>query len=334
MAKLVVSGRVHASGMAILRAEPGLEILSVEDPGAALPPDLLRGADAVLIRYGVLTESDLDLMPSLRIVSRHGVGCDNLPVAALTARNVPIAIVGGVNAVSVAEQVMAMMLALVRQIAPYDAAVRDGRWAIRDSLAVGELAGRKLLLMGFGRIGREVARRALAFDMAVLAHDPFADPAAIRAAGCEPVADWRAILPQVDALSLHLPLAPETRGIIGAAELAAMKPTAILINAARGGLVDEAALCAALTGPMAKGGAGLDCFEVEPPPAAAPLLRLPNVVLSPHSAALSAETTERMGIVAALNVIAGLKGQVDPALVFNRAGLEAKARPVSARLSG
>ncbi len=318
MAKVVVAGRIHASGMAVLRAEPGLQIEVVEDPGAALPPDLLRGADAVLIRYGVLAEADLAHMPGLRVVSRHGVGCDNLPVAALTARGVPVTIVGGVNAVSVAEQVLAMLLSLVRQVGPYDAAVRSGNWAIRDSQAVGELAGRKLLLLGFGRIGREVARRALAFDMGVLAHDPFADPAS---AGCQPVADWRAVLPEVDAVSLHLPLTPETRGIIGARELAAMKSTALLINAARGGLVDEAALHAALTGRMARGGAGLDCFEQEPPPSDLPLLHLPNVVLSPHSAALSAETTERMGIVAAQNVLAGLKGRIDPALLFNRAGL-------------
>lgn len=323
MAKVVVAGRIHASGMAVLRAEPELRIEVVEDPGSALPPNLLRGADALLIRYGQLGAGDLAYMPGLRVVSRHGVGCDNLPVAALTARGVPVTIVGGVNAVSVAEQVMAMLLSLVRQIGPYDAAVREGRWAIRDSQAVGELAGRRLLLLGFGRIGREVARRALAFDMAVLAHDPFADPAAIRSAGCEPVADWRAALPEVDALSLHLPLSPETRGIVGATEMAALKPTAMLINAARGGLVDEAALHAALTGRMARGGAGIDCFEQEPPPQDLPLLRLPNVVLSPHSAALSAETAERMGIVAARNVVAGLKGQIDPALIFNRAGLEA-----------
>jgi len=317
MARVLIAGRIHPEGEALLAAEPGLEVEVIADPGAALPMDRLRDADALLIRYGVLTEDQTADMPRLRVVSRHGVGCDNLPVAALAARGVPVTIVGPVNAVSVAEQVLAMLLALVRRIMPYDAAVRGGNWAIRDSLAVGELAGRKLLLLGFGRIGREVARRARAFDMTVLAHDPFVAAADIAAAGCVPVADWRAALPDADAISLHLPATPETRGIIGRAEFAAMKPTAILVNAARGGLVDETALHQALTGRMAAGGAGLDCFAAEPPAADLPLLALPNVVLSPHSAALSAEAARGMGIVAARNIIDGLKGKLDPALVFN-----------------
>jgi D-3-phosphoglycerate dehydrogenase len=230
---------------------------------------------------------------------------------------VPVTIVGPVNAVSVAEQVMAMLMALVKQIIPYDAAVRNGGWSIRDSLAVGELSGCRLMLLGFGRIGREVARRAAAFDMQVLVHDPFVHEDVIRGAGCVPVDDWRAALPEVDAISLHLPATPETRGIIGAVELDRMKPTAILLNVARGGLVDEQALYRALTGRMADGGAGLDCFSTEPPDTVQPLIGLANVVLSPHSAALSKEAARRMGEVAARNVIAGLNRTLDPALVFN-----------------
>lgn len=321
MARVLVSGRIHPSGMAVLTAEPGLEIDLVPDPGAILPMDRLTRADALLIRYGTLSDEQIAAMPRLRVVSRHGVGCDNLPVQSLAARGVPVTIVGPVNAVSVAEQVLTMLLALIKRLGAYDAAVRGGHWAIRDSLAVGELSGRRLLLLGFGRIGREVARRARAFDMAVGVHDPFVTAETITAAGCEPVADWRAALAEYDALSLHLPATPETLGMIGTAELAAMKPTAMLINAARGGLVDEAALHAALTGRMAAGGAALDCFATEPPRPDNPLLQLANVVLSPHSAALSAEAAERMGIVAAKNVLAGLRGTLDPALVFNREAL-------------
>lgn len=321
MANVLIAGRIHPAGMAILEAEPGLSITAVTDPGATLPADALAAADALLIRYGDLTEAQSAAMPNLKVVSRHGVGCDNLPVAALAARGVPVTIVGPVNAVAVAEQVMAMLMALIKQIGPYDAAVRSGNWVIRDSLAVGELSGRSLMLLGFGRIGREVARRASAFDMRLHIYDPFVEDEAIRAAGYHPLPDWRAALPETDALSLHLPATPENRGMIGATELAAMKPTAILINAARGGLVDETALHAALTGRMAQGGAGLDCFVAEPPAPDLPLLSLPNVVLSPHSAALSAETAQRMGEVAAKNVIAGLHDQLEPALVFNLAAL-------------
>ena len=323
MARVLVAGRIHPSGMAVLEAEDGLEVEVVTDPGAALPIDRLREADALLIRYGVLTAEQAAAMPRLKVVSRHGVGCDNLPVEALTLRGIPVTTVGPVNSVSVAEQVMAMLLTLVKRIGPYDAAVRGGNWAIRDTLAVGEVAGRRLLLLGFGRIGREVARRAPPFHMEGLAFDPYVDAAAIASAGCRAVRDWRAVLPEIDALSLHLPAGPDTHGLVGVGELSAMKPTAILVNAARGGMVDEVALHAALTGRMAAGGAALDCFVAGPPTQALPLLKLPNVVLSPHSAALSLEAAERMAVVAARNVVAGLAQRLDPALVFNRKSLEA-----------
>ncbi len=329
MTKLLIAGVIHPDGLARLQAEKGLEIEVITDPSAALPMDKLATCDALLIRYGVLTAAQAAAMPRLKIVSRHGVGCDNLPVAELGARGVPVTIVGPVGAVSVAEHVMAMLMALVKQMLPYDTATRTGNWAIRDTLAVGELSGKTLMILGFGRIGREVARRARAFDMEVLAFDPFVSAQDIRAAGCTPVTDWHEALPQVDALSLHLPAGPETRGMIGAAELAAMKPTAIVINAARGGLVDEEALYAALTGRMALGGAGLDCFAVEPVPLDLPLLALPNVVFSPHSAALSREAARRMGVVAAQNVLDALHGRIDPALVFNRKALEAAGHKIN-----
>jgi D-3-phosphoglycerate dehydrogenase len=308
--------------MAILEAEDDLEIDVIVDPGAALPIDRLKNADALLIRYGVLSEADAAQMLDLKIVSRHGVGCDNLPLDALAARGIPATIVGPVAAVTVAEQVMAMLLSLVKKITPYDTAVRTGNWAIRDTLQVGDLAGRTMMIMGFGRIGREVARRAHAFDMKVMVHDPYVGDGGVSAAGYQPVDDWRAALSSVDVLSLHLPMTPQTRGIVSEAELAVMKNTAVVINAARGGLVDEDALYAALTGRMKDGGAALDCFASEPPSPDLPLLSLSNVVVSPHSAALSEEAAQRMGTVAALNVISGLRGNINPELVFNRRALE------------
>ncbi len=322
MIRLVVAGKIHQDGMALLEAEPDLEIEVFEDPGAALPMESLAAADALLIRYGVITPEMAAEMPLLRMVSRHGVGCDNLPTEELGARGIPVTIVGPVNAVSVAEQVLAVMLALAKKVVAGDAAVRAGNWNYRNTVALSELSGKRLLLLGFGRIGREVARRAAAFDMIVGVFDPYIDADVVRAAGYDPVPDWKAVLPDTDFLSLHLPATPETMGLVGAEELATMKPSAILINAARGGLVDEGALCAALKGRMAAGGAGLDCLASEPPPEDLPLLALPNVVFSPHSAALSAESTRAMGVVSARNVLAGLKGELDPGLVFNAAALK------------
>ncbi|SDC00557.1 hydroxyacid dehydrogenase [Ruegeria marina] len=322
MAKVVVSGQIHPDGMAILNAEPGLEVELFTDPGTPVPMDSLASADALLIRYGVVTAEQVEKMPNLQVVSRHGVGCDNLPTAELAARGVPVTIVGPVNAVSVAEQVMAMMLVLAKQLVPGDAAVRGSDWNFRNHIVMSELAGKNLMLLGFGRIGREVARRARAFDMEVRVFDPFVSAEIVLDAGCLPIADWQANLPEVDVLSLHLPATPETRGMIAAPEFARMKPTAILINAARGGLIDEDALYAALGGPMAQGGAGLDCLTSEPPAPDLPLFGLPNVVFSPHSAALSAEAVRRMGTVAAQNVVDGLNSRVNRELIFNRRALE------------
>jgi D-3-phosphoglycerate dehydrogenase len=322
MKNVLVVGQIHDAGLKILNDRQDLAIDMITDPGAEIPRDKIEQSDALLIRYGVLSETDIENAERLRVVSRHGVGCDNLPVTALSARGIPVTIVGPVTAISVAEQTMAMLLALSKQIARYDQAVRTGHWSIRDSLAVSELASKTLLLLGFGRIGREVARRAQAFDMDVQIYDPFVTADVAVELGVSKVDDWRQVLGQVDVLSIHLPLSDETRNVINADVLAAMKPTAILLNAARGGLVDEAALYDALKGRMAGGGAGIDTFAVEPVPIDAPLLTLPNVVVSPHSAALSEEAAQRMGVVAAKNVIAGLEQQLDPALIFNHQALQ------------
>ncbi|MFY2823804.1 NAD(P)-dependent oxidoreductase [Ruegeria sp. MALMAid1280] len=322
MTKLVIAGKIHADGMALLEAEPELEIELFEDPGADLPMESLSTADALLIRYGVITPAMAEEMPNLKVVSRHGVGCDNLPTAELGARGVPVTIVGPVNAVSVAEQVLAMMMALTKKIIPGDAAVREGNWNYRNTVRMSDLSGKSLLLLGFGRIGREVARRAAAFDMGVRVHDPYVADQAVAEAGYDSVSDWRDVLGEVDFLSLHLPATPETMGLIGVDELSVMKPTAILINAARGGLIDEDALAVALQGPLASGGAGLDCLLSEPPDVKHVLFSLPNVVFSPHSAALSAESMRAMGVVSAQNVLAGLKGTLDPGLIFNAKALQ------------
>ena len=325
MQRVLVIGQIHEAGLKILNDYKGLDVEVITDPGADIPVVKIEEADALLIRYGVLSEADIENAEHLRVVSRHGVGCDNLPVDALSARGIPVTIVGPVTAISVAEQTLAMMLSLSKKIAQYDQAVRHGNWSIRDSLAISELAGKTLMLLGFGRIGSEVAKRAQAFDMDVLIYDPFVSADVTAAAGVVKVDDWREVLGRVDVLSVHLPLSAESRNIIDAEVLSLMKPTAILLNAARGGLVDESALYQALSSRMAAGGAGIDTFATEPPSLDTPLLSLPNVVVSPHSASLTEEAAKRMGVVAANNVIAGLEDKLDPALIFNRQALQESA---------
>ncbi|WP_136418910.1 hydroxyacid dehydrogenase [Herbaspirillum sp. ST 5-3] len=319
---VLVVGQIHPAGMEVLQANASLKIEVISDPGAAIPVSSVEAADAVLIRYGVMTEAHIANATKLRVVSRHGVGCDNLPVDALSERNIPVTVVGPVNAVSVAEQAMAMMLALSKKLVGYDQSVRKGAWGIRDSLAATELSGKTLLLLGFGRIGREVAKRARAFDMNVLVFDPMISAERAAAEGVVKVEDWRGELGRVDVLSLHLPLTKETRGIVNDEVLGAMRATAIILNTARGGLIDEHALHRALTGRMAFGGAGIDTFEKEPPTLDHPFMALPNVILSPHSAALTEEAAKRMGMVAAQNVVAGLENRLNPDLIFNRHALK------------
>ena len=270
------------------------------------------------IRTTPLPAEVLDCAQRLKVVSRHGVGYDNIDVDALTRRRIPLAIAADANATAVAEHTLYFMLALAKQGLRYDRATREGRWAVRNSLEAVDLMGRRVLVMGFGRIGREVARRCAAFGMAVMVYDPYVQANVIEAAGdYRSVPDFEAALPETDVLTVHMPLGADSRGLIGAAELAALPPHAFVINAARGGIIDEAALHDALTsGRIA--GAGLDVFDREPPPDDHPLFALPNVILTPHSAGLSKEAAVRMAISTARNVLAGIDGKLDPSMVVNR----------------
>lgn len=317
MPHVLLTGAIHRAGMALLEERADITLESIDTPTEADFAARLPAADALIVRTAVVPPAALEGAGRLKVVSRHGVGYDNIPVQALTGRGIPLTVVGNVNAVTVAEHTLFMILALAKQCIPYDRAVREGGWTIRDSFAATELVGKTLLILGFGRIGREVARRAAAFDLRILAYDPYVDGGTIADGGAEAVADWRAVLGEVDFVTLHLPRTPETLGAVGAAELAAMRPTAFLINAARGGLVDERALAGAL-GEGRIAGAGLDTFEPEPPAAGHPLFGLENVILSPHTAGLTAECAARMGIAAARNALDGIDGRLDPELVVNR----------------
>lgn len=317
MTTVLVAGRIHREGIEILQRIPAVELIQLEDPDAPIPDGAVARAEAILIRYGVLSEAAIARATSLRVVSRHGVGYDNLPLAALTVRGIPVTIVGPVTAVTVAEQTFALMLAVAKRIPVCDRAVRSGHWSLRNEIDALELNGKRLLLIGFGRIGREVAYRARAFGMQILVYDPHVDPAAVIASGAHRMTTLHEALPDADVISLHVPLTRETRNLLGEAAIERMKPSVIVLNTARGGLIDEAALAEALATRLRRGGAGLDVFADEPPDGRRSLLGLPNVVVSPHSAALTVEAVQRMGVIAARNVVAGLEGTLDPSLVVN-----------------
>lgn len=316
MARILVIGRVHEAGLERLRrAGLAVEPVDEQDPGAILAA--MPGATGIIVRTARITPEMITAAPGLRVVSRHGVGWDNVPLETLSARRIPLVISATANRIAVAEQTLFMMLELAKLGRQHDRAVRDGGWAIRNRFAAIELFGRALLILGFGRVGREVAARARAFGMRILVHDPYIDPARLAAEGHDPVASLEAGLAAADIVTLHLPLTGGTRHLIDGAALARLRPEAIVINTARGGLVDEAALAAALRDGRLRG-AGIDVFEEEPPPADHPLLHLPNVILSPHSAGVSREAAVRMAIESADNAIAALQGRPEPEVVVNR----------------
>jgi D-3-phosphoglycerate dehydrogenase / 2-oxoglutarate reductase len=314
---VVVAGKIHEAGRAILRAAPGLTVDFVDDGADAAFRPFMPTADALLVRTQRVGADVIASAPRLKIVSRHGVGYDAVDVGALDARGIPLTIVGDVNSRTVAEHTLMMMLTLAKRTVAYDRATREGVWNIRNTFAPMELWGKTLLVIGFGRIGRLVAKLAAPFDMTILANDAVLDDAAIRAAGAEPARDLDAALGRADFVTLHIPSAGGA--VIGPDRLKRVKRGAFVINTARGGLVDEAALAAALErGDL--GGAGLDVFMAEPPPAELSLLKAPNTILSPHSAGLTEECAARMGAKSAENIVDFFAGRLDPALVVNPAG--------------
>jgi len=316
MVEILVVGRIKPEGLAILAARPGIELraLDGDDPAAVLAA--AATAAAILVRTTPIDADVIAAAPKLRVVSRHGVGYDNVDLAALNARGIPLAIAADANRISVAEHALAMLLALAKAAVPHDAAVRAGNWAIRNEFRAFEIFGKRLLLVGFGRIGREVASRARAFGMTVAVHDPYVDPAALADLGCQVAPSLDAAIAEADAISLHLPLTEATRHLIDARRLAQMKPGAILINTARGGLIDEAALAAALAAGRLRG-AGIDVFAAEPPRPDNPLLAAPNALLSPHNAGVTDESMVRMATEAAQNILDVLDGELDPGVIVN-----------------
>jgi D-3-phosphoglycerate dehydrogenase len=265
----------------------------------------LEGCSALVVRSATqVTAAVLGGAPSLRLVVRAGTGLDNVDAAAAAALGVTVRNTPAANAVSVAELVIGALVAFERHVAPAAMDLRAGRWEKSRYASGRELAGRSLGLVGFGRIGREVARRARAFDMAVSACDPlierWPDGAEwVRRVGLD------AVLEEADVVSLHVPLVEGTRHLIDAPRLARMKRDAVLVNAARGGVVDEVALAAALEQGVLRG-AILDVFEREPAPPGHPLLAMPNVLALPHLGASTREAQRRAGEEAAAIVVEAL----------------------------
>jgi D-3-phosphoglycerate dehydrogenase / 2-oxoglutarate reductase len=315
MPHVLVAGKIHPSGVALLNGAPGVTYTLVEEVSEASYAPQMAMSDAVVIRTQPMSAPTIALAPNLKIVSRHGVGYDAVDVAALNARKIPLAIVGDVNSNSVAEHAMMLILAASHRLIRADQSIRSGNWGWRNRLEASEVAGKRLLIVGYGRIGRNLARMASAFGMEVVAHDPYLDKLGWPDGDVAPVTNLADGLASADIISLHVP--KPDRPVLGQEEFAAMKKGAIIINTARGGLVDELALADALKSGQV-GAIGFDVFDDEPPAKDHPLIGFDQAILTPHNAALTVECGERMAIQSVQNVLDFFAGKLDSSLIVNR----------------
>jgi D-3-phosphoglycerate dehydrogenase len=296
----------------------GIEFVAEECASRAALARVAGDADVVWVfgSHQCLYAENLDVLPRCGAIIRSGSGTDNVPVAEATALGILVANTPQATADPVSDHALALLFAVGRQVVVNDRAMRAGDWVTANYMPHWRLQGRTVGLLGFGNIPRALARKLRGFEVTLLAHDPWIDPAQMAAHGARP-ASLDDLLRQSDVVSIHTPLTPETRHSFGARELALMKPTAILVNTSRGPVVDEPALIQALA-QRRIAGAGLDVFDQEPLPADSPLLQLDNVVLTPHVGGNSDESIEqfwRLSVQAALDLAAGRW----PASVVNRA---------------
>ncbi len=313
MKKVVIAQKTNPHVVAMLAEKA--EIAQVDEGSVEDLKEKLKGAYAVFLGTWVKFTAELmDISPDLKVISRTGVGVDNVDIAAATNRGIMVLNTPHANAVSVAEHAVTLMLALAKQLFFLDSSIRADNFKARRLNLPIDVDGKTLGLIGCGGIGRMVAQKCRnGFNMNVMGYDPY-----LKAApeGIELVTQLEEIYRRSDFVSIHLPLTAETRNLINADSLAHFKSSAILINTSRGGIVEEAALAQALNaGQIA--GAGLDVFTQEPVPLNSPLMQARNLIMTPHSAALTQECVVRVATAAAEGIIQAIEGR-EPEFVFNR----------------
>ncbi|RYE35565.1 MAG: hydroxyacid dehydrogenase [Hyphomicrobiales bacterium] len=314
--------RAHTRGRRVLvthdrLAENAIELLNAHDVDvffspAYAPSDLVAAraaelqVDALIVRQGRVDEAIIAASPRLKVIAKHGVGVDNIDLQAAASRDIPVIRAMGSNSRAVAEHTIALALTLLKDIPRLDVAVKAGTWP-KPTFIGRDIEGTVIGLVGFGSIGQHVARMAQGLGMTVLLHDPHAR-AAIAQFGPDRERDLDSLVAEADIVSLHCPLTNATRDLLNERRFGLMKQNALVVNTARGGLINEAAICAALLeGRIA--GAALDSFAVEPPAADSPLWALPNLIATPHIAGVTAGSAKTMAEIAARHVIAVLDGE-------------------------
>ena len=303
MYRIGIIEKIHDKGIDLLKNNKNFEYEIIENTSKDNLIKVLPKFDGITLRVAKLDDSILVYCKKLKVISRHGVGYDNVDTKFLKKKNIKLLITATANAVSVAEHVMYMILTLSKGIVMYDKMVRDGDFRkVANQLKTFELLNKEILILGFGRIGKNLIKRCNGFEMNVNVYDPFVDESVIKKFGGNKVENLKKAFTSADYISIHMPLNSKTKNLINFKKLETMKKNVIIINTARGGIINENDLDMALNKNIIFG-AGLDVFEKEPIDLHNPLLKNKKVLLSPHSATFTEECTERMGIETVQNII-------------------------------
>ena len=303
MKKVLIIEKIHKSAIKLLENRKDFSFEVVENLEISHLKNKLKDCDAVALKVFKLSKELIESAEKLKIISRHGVGYDNVDLETTKKKNITLAITSKANARSVAEHVFFMMLNISRGINTYDKYVREGNFSGRNDLALTkELWNKKILIVGFGRVGKNLIKKCIGFDMNVSVFDPYVDDKIISESGGKKVPNLQTAVKEMDYVSIHMPLTKETKNIFNFKVLSSMKKSSIIINTSRGGVINEIDLNEALNKNLIFG-AGIDVFEKEPPELNNPLLKNSKAFLSPHSATFTEECTERMGIDTIQNII-------------------------------
>ena len=308
--KILVIQNIHQKGIDLLKENPNYEFEIFDEINEDLKKKIID-CDAVSIRTAKLPDEIIRTAKNLQVISRHGVGYDNIGLKSAKEIGATLTITATANAVAVAEHVMFMLLNISKRKDMYDQSVKSGKFTDRNKLPKTiELWGKNILIAGFGRIGQALIKRCLGFEMNVFVYDPYVDEEKINSLGGKKVNDLKEAVRDMDAISLHIPLNNETKNLINFDLLKTMRKNCIIINAARGGIINEIELDQALKENLIFG-AGLDVFETEPPKSDNPLLKNDKVFLSPHTAAFTEECMIRMGKETIQNIIDFFEKKLD-----------------------
>ena len=312
---LVVQG-LHEQGLQMLKNRTDIEfnVLMSDDENEIL--EAAKDVNGITVRTAKISSRIIEAANKLQVVSRHGVGYDSIDLVSLNNKKIPLTIAAHSNMISVAEQAMFFLLALSKNVFYYDDFTRKGDWTNRWDVKAWDLAQKNILVIGFGRIGSNFVKRALAFDMNVYVYDPYVEKEKVKISGAIPVDNISENLQKMDAVTLHCPKNDETTNLFTKKEFNLMKKSSFIINCARGGILNEEDLYEALKDENISG-AGLDVFDVEPTPSSNPLFKLNNVILSPHIAGVTVESTVRMATETVQNVLDVLDDKVNQSVVIN-----------------